>query len=77
MRRVRRVSPLPNLVPLINPDYASSASAQMIQHRLNDFEAHAEALQPCREGPAQVMQPPVAKIGCGVYRFLLVFDLRG
>jgi hypothetical protein len=30
----------------------------MIQHRLGDFEAHAEALQPCREGPAQIMQPP-------------------
>jgi hypothetical protein len=24
------------------------------------FEAHAEALQPCREGPAQVMQPLAA-----------------
>ena len=57
MRRVRRVSPLP-VVPLINSHYASSASAQMVQHRLGDFEAHAEALQPCRERPAQVMQPP-------------------
>ena len=28
----------------VNPDYASSASAQMVQHRLGDFEAHAEAL---------------------------------
>jgi len=30
----------------------------MIQHRLGDFEAHAEALQPRRQRPAQVMQPP-------------------
>ena len=30
------------------------------QHRVGDFEAYAEALQPCREGPAQVMQPPAA-----------------
>ena len=54
MRRVRRVSPLPNRAF----DYTGPTSAQMIQHRLGDFEAHAEALQPCREGPAQVMQPP-------------------
>jgi len=53
MRRVLRVSPL--------PDYASSASAQMIQHRLGDFESHAEALQPCRKRPAQVVQPPAGK----------------
>ena len=39
------------IVPLINPDYASPTSAQMVQHRLGNFEAHAEALQPCREGP--------------------------
>src|SRR5262245_10945346 len=39
------------VVPLIYSDYASSASAQMVQHRLGDFEAHAEALKPCREGP--------------------------
>jgi hypothetical protein len=33
------------LCPIVlNPDYASSASAQMVQHRLGDFEAHAEAL---------------------------------
>src|SRR5262249_27206303 len=32
------------IVPLINPNYASATSAQMIQHRLGDFEAHAEAL---------------------------------
>ena len=37
---------------LINPDYSSPTSAQMVQHRLGDFEAHAEALQPCREGAA-------------------------
>jgi hypothetical protein len=30
--RVRRVSPVPNR-GLINPDYASSGSAQMVQHR--------------------------------------------
>src|SRR6516165_4675668 len=58
------------IVPLINPDYASSASAQMVQHRLGDFETHAEALQPCREGPAQVMQPPAGNTGCGVERRL-------
>ena len=45
-------------MPLINPDYASSASAQMVQHRLSDFEAHAEALQPGRKRPAETMQPP-------------------
>jgi len=27
----------------------------MVQHRLGDFEAHAEALQPCRERPAQIV----------------------
>ena len=26
----------------------------MVQHGLGDFETHAEALQPRREGPAQV-----------------------
>jgi hypothetical protein len=54
-------------------DHASSArpaSAQIIQHRLGDFEAHAEALQPCREGPAQVMQPPAGQFGCNVERRL-------
>ncbi|HEX7204401.1 MAG TPA: hypothetical protein VF237_04560, partial [Xanthobacteraceae bacterium] len=40
------------IVPLINPDHASAASAQMVQYRLGNFEAHAEALQPCREGAA-------------------------
>ena len=40
------------IVPLINPNYASPTSAQMIQHRLGDFKAHAEALQPCRESTA-------------------------
>jgi hypothetical protein len=46
MRRVQRVSPLPNRAFDIYSDYASSASAQMVQHRLGDFEAHAEALRP-------------------------------
>ena len=32
------------VVPLINPHHASPASAQMVQHRLGDLEAHAEAL---------------------------------
>ena len=45
-------------MPLIYSDYASSASAQMVQHRLGDFEADAEAPQPCRKRPAQVMQAP-------------------
>jgi hypothetical protein len=56
------------IVPLINPDDATSAPAQMVQHRLGDFETHAEALQSCREGPAQVMQPPAGNTGCGVER---------
>jgi len=56
MRRVPRVSPLPNRA-LIYADYASSASAQLVQRRLGDFEAHAEALQSRREDPAQVMRP--------------------
>jgi hypothetical protein len=42
----------------------------MIQHRLGDFKAHAEALQPCRKRPAQVMQPPAGNTGCGVERRL-------
>src|SRR5262249_15954033 len=42
----------------------------MVQHRLGDFEAHAEALQLCRERPAQVMQPPAGNTGCGVERRL-------
>ena len=58
------------IVPLINPDYASAASTQMVQHRLGDFEAHAEALQPCRKRPAQVVQPPAGNTGCGVERRL-------
>jgi hypothetical protein len=57
-------------IVLINPDYASSALAQMVQHRLGDFQAHAEALQPCREGPAQVMRPSAVNTGCGVKRWL-------
>jgi hypothetical protein len=48
------------IVPLVYADNPCSASAEMIQHRLSDFEAHAEALQPCREGTAQVMQAPAA-----------------
>ena len=68
MRRVQRVSPLH--VPLINPDHASAASAQMVQHRLGDFEAHAEALQPRRKRPAQVVPPPAGNTGCGVERRL-------
>jgi hypothetical protein len=55
-------------MPLINPDYASPASAQMIQHRLGDFEADAKTLQPSREAPAQIMQPPAGNTGCGVER---------
>ena len=61
-RRVQRVS------PLIDPDYTGPTSAQMIQHRLGDFEAYAEVLQACREGPAQVMQPPSGNTGCGIER---------
>jgi len=56
------------IVPLINPNYASPTSAQMIQHRLGDFKAHAEALQPCRKRPTQVMQPPAGNTRCGVER---------
>jgi len=40
----------------------------MIQRRLGDFKAHAEALQPCRKRPAQVMQPPPGNTRCGVER---------
>jgi hypothetical protein len=56
------------IVPLVNHDYASPATAQMIQYRLGDFEAHAEALQPCRQRWAQVMQPPTGNAGRGVER---------
>ena len=34
------------IMPLIYPDDASPAPAQMVQHRLGDFETHTEALQP-------------------------------
>jgi len=40
----------------------------MVQHRLGDFKAHAEALQPRRKRFAQVMQPPSGNTGCGVER---------
>jgi hypothetical protein len=40
----------------------------MVQRRLGDFETHAEALQPCREAPAKVMQPLAGNTGCGVER---------
>jgi len=43
MRRVQRVSPLPNRAFDI---FRLRPSAQMVQHGLGDFEAHAEALQP-------------------------------
>ena len=69
MRRVRRFLLCP-IVPLINPNYASSASAQMVQHRLGDFEAHAEALQPCRKRSAKAMQLPTGNTRCGVERRL-------
>jgi hypothetical protein len=46
MRRVRSAFLCP-IVPLIDPDYASPASAQMVQYCLSDLEAHTEALQPC------------------------------
>ena len=36
------------IMPLINSDY-TGPTAQMIQHRLGDFETHTEALQPCRK----------------------------
>jgi hypothetical protein len=54
MRRVLRVSLCP-IVPLIVSDYTGPASAEIVQYSLGDFEAHAEALQPCREHPAQIM----------------------
>jgi hypothetical protein len=43
-------------MPLVNPDYASPASAQMIQYRLGDFDARVKALQPRRQCPAQIMR---------------------
>jgi hypothetical protein len=58
------------IVPLVNPDYASPASAQVIQHRLGDFEAHAEALKPCCQRSAKIMQPPAGNTGCAVERRL-------
>jgi hypothetical protein len=63
--RAERFSLCP-IMPLINPDYASPASAQMIQHRLGDFQAHAKALQASCERSAQVMQPPTGNIRCPV-----------
>jgi hypothetical protein len=44
------------IVPLVDPNYASPAPAQMIQHRLGDFDARAKALQPRRQCPAQIMR---------------------
>jgi hypothetical protein len=64
----RRDGKVSRPMPLINPDYASPASAQMIQHRLGDFEADAKTLQPSREAPAQIMQPPAGNTRCGVER---------
>jgi len=40
----------------------------MIQHRLGDLKAHAEALQSRRKRPPQVMQPPPGNTRCGVER---------
>ena len=57
-------------MPLIDPNYASPTSAQMVQYCLSDLEAHTEALQPCRERPAQIVQPPAGNTGCGVERRL-------
>jgi hypothetical protein len=39
----------------------------MIQHRLGDFKAYAEALQLAKR-PAQIMQPPAGTTRCGVER---------
>src|SRR5262249_12943070 len=50
-------SPLPNS---ISP---ARLPLRWFQHGLDDFEAHAEALQPCREGPAQVMEPAAGITG--------------
>ena len=55
MRRVLRALLCP-IMSLIDSDYASPASAQMVQYCLSDLEAHAEALQPCRERSAQIVQ---------------------
>jgi hypothetical protein len=42
----------------------------MVYHRLGDFKAHAEALQPCRKRSAKVMQLPTGNTRCGVERRL-------
>jgi hypothetical protein len=60
MRRVRRVSPLPNRA-FDKSRLRQLGFRRMVQHRLGDFEAHAEALQPCRERSAQIMLPPAAR----------------
>jgi hypothetical protein len=60
-------------MPLINPDYASAASAQMVQHRLGDFETHAEALQPRRALPLWAKPLPHLHlpVGCiDMYSFI-------
>jgi hypothetical protein len=49
----------------------------MIQHRLGDFKAHAEALQPCRKRPAQVVQPPAGNTGCVERRLCFDQPLKG
>ena len=67
MRRVQRVSPLPNHA-FDKCQLRRLTSAQMVQHRPGDFEAHAEALQPCRKRPAQVVQPPTGNTRCGLER---------
>ena len=63
MRRVLRVSPLPN-----RAFDKSQLRQRDFRHRLGDFKAHAEALQPCRKRPTQVMQPPAGNTRCGVER---------
>ena len=37
------------------------------------MSAHAEALQPCRQSSAQVVQPPARNTGCGV-GWVFAFD---
>jgi hypothetical protein len=54
------------IMPLVNPDYASPATAQMIEYRFSDFEARAEALQPCRQCSAKVMQASTGSTECSV-----------
>jgi hypothetical protein len=57
------------IVPLIDSDYTGPTSAQMVQHRLGDFETHARRCSPVarvrRSGPRGRYSPSRPKMPSG------------